>query len=530
MFNFDINKHSKAMKKSISIASIFCFIIVLFSGKAFCQVDLSSGLVAWYHMDGNANSSVGTGHDLTVNGATLTTDRFGNANSAYHFNGNSTLNGSLNTNGFSGITISAWVNTTQASSYGVILQGSSSFVFYMNRFTAGHYMAAFDANTSNNASYDESTTNVATGKWLFIAASNDGTTTRVYVNGNLEKSYSENLAVSNGQLYIGGTNGGTNMFTGTVDEVRIYNRMLSDEEMAALYVADCPDNINLGLVAWYPMSGNAQNILGTGMDLTVSGATLTTDRFGRPNKAYAFDGNATMITNVNTSSFSGISWSAWINTMQTTKPEVFIQSSYAFVGYVNRFTAGHVMGAFDSNTQDNASTDESVTNVATGDWYFVSSSNDGTTTRVYVNGKLEATYSEILATANSQLKIGGAVGNTTTQFVGSMDEVRIYSRALCDAEMLTLYNQSNTGIETPEKVSAQAFEIYPNPSNGTFLIKNNLDENGIVTVQDINGKVVANMNYIRPEMKFDISSYKPGVYLLKLQTQSTVFTKKIILE
>ena len=47
----------------------------------------SDGLVAWWLFTGNASDSSGNGNNGTVNGATLTTDRFGNSNRAYSFNG-----------------------------------------------------------------------------------------------------------------------------------------------------------------------------------------------------------------------------------------------------------------------------------------------------------------------------------------------------------------------------------------------------------------------------------------------------------
>jgi hypothetical protein len=47
----------------------------------------SSGLVGWWPFNGNAKDSSGNGNNGTVNGAALTTDRFGIANNAYDFNG-----------------------------------------------------------------------------------------------------------------------------------------------------------------------------------------------------------------------------------------------------------------------------------------------------------------------------------------------------------------------------------------------------------------------------------------------------------
>jgi len=58
----------------------------LFSSSLTAQIP-SNGLVAWYPFNGNANDESGNGNNGVVNGATLTADRFGNANGAYSFDG-----------------------------------------------------------------------------------------------------------------------------------------------------------------------------------------------------------------------------------------------------------------------------------------------------------------------------------------------------------------------------------------------------------------------------------------------------------
>lgn len=76
----------------------------------FAQIP-SKGLVAQYNFTGNAKDSSGNAYDGTVNNATLTTDRFGNANAAYSFNGTNTsidipITGLKNDN----FSYSLWVN------------------------------------------------------------------------------------------------------------------------------------------------------------------------------------------------------------------------------------------------------------------------------------------------------------------------------------------------------------------------------------------------------------------------------------
>jgi len=61
------------MKKVIIFLGIFiCFAVSAYAG-------INDGLVAYYPFNGNANDESGNGNNGTVNGATLTTDRFGNA-------------------------------------------------------------------------------------------------------------------------------------------------------------------------------------------------------------------------------------------------------------------------------------------------------------------------------------------------------------------------------------------------------------------------------------------------------------------
>ncbi|MEI7982923.1 MAG: LamG-like jellyroll fold domain-containing protein, partial [Bacteroidota bacterium] len=68
-----------------------------------------------------------------------------------------------------------------------------------------------------------------------------------------------------------------------------------------------------GLVAWYPFSGNANDVSGNGYNCTVYGATLTTDRFGKPSSAYSFDGindNISRNSLLNSCDYSTISF--WV--------------------------------------------------------------------------------------------------------------------------------------------------------------------------------------------------------------------------
>ena len=97
------------------------------NGMLFSQVPSSvptNGLSGYWSFNGNANDNSGNGNNGVVNGATLTTDRFGNANSAYNFvkanNNYITMNNTIGNFGTSDFTISVWFLSTDAISSHII--------------------------------------------------------------------------------------------------------------------------------------------------------------------------------------------------------------------------------------------------------------------------------------------------------------------------------------------------------------------------------------------------------------------------
>src|ERR1035438_863808 len=89
--------------------------------NATAQTFLTNGLVAYYPLNGNANDASGHGNNGTVNGATLTQDRFGITNAAYSFNG---INNYI---GFAGVptsqvdnwTMSVWLKPASLNQLGI---------------------------------------------------------------------------------------------------------------------------------------------------------------------------------------------------------------------------------------------------------------------------------------------------------------------------------------------------------------------------------------------------------------------------
>ena len=216
---------------------------------------LSDGLVAYYPFTGNAGDSSGNGNHGTVNGATLTTDRFGNANRAYSFNGISSfieVPDSKTLSIVGDITMAAWVYDNGASNnYHTILTKelngnwsyNLSYSFYygpggspteLNKILSGR-------RNDNGAQmeYKFSNQEISFNKWQYIVAVVSGNIITFYIDG-LDSGYNVfgnqftipmiNQLVS---LKIGGVRG-IQFMSGKLDDIRIYNRALAQSEITYL--------------------------------------------------------------------------------------------------------------------------------------------------------------------------------------------------------------------------------------------------------------------------------------------------------
>ena len=216
----------------------------------------SDSLVGWWGFNGNANDESGNGNDGTVNGATLTSDRFGNTNSAYDFDGSSYIsvadNPMLNW-GFGNYTISVWVNKDNSSPFlqNIIAKQETSGGNYYGwslglvnnevRFVPG---TGYSGTWLNNGTI-ESDYLITDNQWDFITGVFDLTnsTTWLYINGQLYTSTtaSTNANPDNSQdLKFGvfmpsGAPSGPEYFFGNIDDIGLWNRALDSCEILDLY-------------------------------------------------------------------------------------------------------------------------------------------------------------------------------------------------------------------------------------------------------------------------------------------------------
>jgi hypothetical protein len=203
-----------------------------------------------------------------------------------------------------------------------------------------------------------------------------------------------------------------------------------------------------GLMAHYAFAGNANDQSGNGNHGTVSGAQLATDRHGTIDSAYGFDGQADSIGVPDDESLhvaEQISLVAWVLPLSQKTQEI-VRKGAEVNGPTATPYALALSGTGDvvfSLRPDLQFTQLRKTGYPLGEWFFVVGTYDGTTMKLYINGNLEnsSAIAGVLNENSSPLLIGTRLNLPADTFHGAIDEVRIYDRALSEAEVAALYTE-----------------------------------------------------------------------------------------
>lgn len=227
--------------------------------SSFCTSlsgSLQSGLAGYWPFCGNADDDSGNGNNGTVYGATLTTDRFGNANSAYNFvktnNNYIQMNNTVGNFGTSDFSISVWFLTTDnISSHIINKRFSQSWGNYweLTKFLFGINETNNDLNYNFIINNQPQTPNV----WYNLIVIRNGYTLKYYINGLLYQTVTTSVInnISNtSNLVIGSVitplNGILQSHDGKIDDIGIWNRALTQQEITQLYNQNqCITNITV---------------------------------------------------------------------------------------------------------------------------------------------------------------------------------------------------------------------------------------------------------------------------------------------
>jgi hypothetical protein len=280
----------------------------------------TNSLVGWWPFNGNANDLTGIMYGSTINGATLTADRYGNTNNAYSFNGlTDYINcGSSFNSGQNKFTWSVWCYLSPGvywSGYGgggIINKGyypsqsATSFApeGYDLYYKSSSGLSVKIGPTQAGLTITTNTLNLF-NQWSHIVHSCNGNMLRLYYNGNKIDS----LPVSgvgvgfNPPTLFGArniNNGNTSQigdfFSGKLDDIGFWGRALSDCEIKKLYTSET-----------FSISASASNTIcfGQSLNLTATGGNTYSWSTGSIGQSISVSPTANIVYTVSTNYFAG---------------------------------------------------------------------------------------------------------------------------------------------------------------------------------------------------------------------------------
>jgi hypothetical protein len=189
----------------------------------------TDGLIAFYPFNSNALDASGNGHDGTVHGAMLTSDRFGESNRAYVFN-NSYItvphSPDLSFDPAASLSIELWLYRTADVPMHILGKRITCW-----SAGGGNYQAAIAA---DNLLYEVA--EIPLNVWVHVCATFSGTTINVYIDGEFRGTHVATRDPENTvDLKIGNSSDCPSYWIGKLDDVRIYNRVLTTDEIRSLY-------------------------------------------------------------------------------------------------------------------------------------------------------------------------------------------------------------------------------------------------------------------------------------------------------
>ncbi len=505
-----------------------------------------TGLIGHYKLDGDATDASGNNLDGLISGTlSSTTDRFGNANGAMHFNGDVNNRIAVADHPLfrpTNVTLSAWVK----------MEGSGFQAFVGKNFGTciqNPWQLGFDGgNLSSWSFYDANNCNAysvlqhspfPSNTWVHLVqvVDTDNDMHKLYMNGSLvaSQAYTGSIIYDDKPVFFGMDidNGGMfGAFNGDLDDVRIYGSALTNEQISDLYsLTECRVSISInsnklcegntlelsapngytyswsgpngfnstnqnliianvtssasgiytltatglnsgtctatatvsvivynnsictGLIGHYKLDNNADDASGNNLDGVINGTlSAATDRFGNPNGAIHFDGNANNFIEIADDFLlrpKNLTLSTWVKASNFNGYQAYVSKVFGnniLNSWEIYFDGSNLAAAAATSTGSYDQLSSSPVNPNT--WFHITQiiDTDNDIHKMYINGVLVASkpFTNSILYDNKPIFFGrdSDFGSASGLFYGDLDDVRIYGSVLTDQQVLSLYNSS----------------------------------------------------------------------------------------
>ncbi len=216
--------------------------LVIFSNDIFSQ-KITNGLIAYFPLDNNVNEATGKGFTGISTNISAAVDRFGNPEGAIYFNGTSHVTyGDILDMGTSDMSLNSWFKISPKGDYLYAIISKSGFGSQLdNRYALGlEYDKPFGIIDFGDRPFIRGST-ALTDAWHMMTLSYDRDGFgKIYVDGVLQGetdiSHGNNYNIDSGFNFIlGSLDGGVGRFIGSMDEISVYNRVLTPSEIMQLF-------------------------------------------------------------------------------------------------------------------------------------------------------------------------------------------------------------------------------------------------------------------------------------------------------
>lgn len=478
--------------KILHFALSFCFLIFTVSilplpahaltiAKPSNLLTINSGLIGWWTFDGadmtsNVRDRSGQGNHANLSGFASTTTVPGKIGQALVFDGDDDrVDTTLDFSGLTAFTVSQWIYPRDPDQYDTLWSADTSGactgegVYYDG--TSLRFRLASLGNELDSVPD-------ITDTWTHVISVYDGSTRRVYFDNVLvyDQSASGAATIGTVDFQIGAYNNciasPNDNFEGYIDDVRVYDRAVTDSERAALYNAAAGkfsgtpnvgrSSLAEGLIGHWTFDGaqmnpNVRDTSGNSLHGNLVNIPATTTRAGKVGQSLYFDGtnDAVRITDPGTDSIldfgagETITIAGWVNSTN---------SSTGYMGLLSKSTNYYLeippgtanaarninFGYNDGNWRYFQTTGNPI---SPNTWYHIAATytfGTGSSARLYINGALSnaswvAAGDGTPVQNNSQLHLG-SWDATQENLVGMLDDMRIYDRGLSADEIRELYN------------------------------------------------------------------------------------------
>ncbi|MEQ8909168.1 MAG: LamG-like jellyroll fold domain-containing protein [Vicingaceae bacterium] len=440
---------------------------------------------------------------------------------------------------WTGAAYSVWVRTTASGSTMRIVQ-----------FPYGGYGLSIGSGGRVNAIFDGSSAGalvsnkkVNDGLWHHIVAYNNGSNSFIYIDGVYDNAQAETLFTptsvnSDAKLRVGATRFVNDEFEGQIDELRLYDDILTNAQVTALYNSTKQGAI-LYEEARYNFNGTFRDSSTHRINLQNNNGNRFSFGEGRtPNSTdssmVATASNASLRT---TEKIFNLNWSeaavsVWIKNCANGMVLQAYQSGYAIEmdanGNVKTFFDGSGAGALVSTAG---------AGILDTNWHHIVAQNDGDTTYLYVDGVLnnqqaEPFYSQPNFGTFQYLYIGSGLyfnGNTPVYYKyldGQIDDLAVYSRALSNQEVQDLYNFGTlTGDKELSKSVIEDIQVYPNPTTNKLNLPIEVQNAELIKIYNQNGQVIQENSKAQ---QLDVSQLSRGVYYLFILNDGQQYRSKFL--